>query len=111
MTKRKTGSTKTAGTTTNKGSASSTKKAAAKPAAAKASAKAKGAAAATKSTKAKTAKTTKKSANSETCISLEQRTMMIEEAAYYNALNSDHNGQDMQHWLQAEAQIDAMYHT
>jgi len=35
---------------------------------------------------------------------------MISEAAYYNALNSEDNGQDMQHWLQAEAQIDSAYH-
>ena len=107
MTKRKTGSTKATSTTTNKGSASSTKKAAAKPTAKPAAAKAKASTAA----KPKAAKTNKKSGNTEARITLEQRMMMIAEAAYYNALNSDSNGEDMQHWLQAEAQIDAMFHT
>ncbi len=112
MTKRKTGSNKSETISAKQEGASSTsKKASGKQAAKKPVIRS---ATGTNKTKAKstTAKPRAKSAKKtqDPNITTEQRVMMIAEAAYYNALNSDYDGQDMRHWLQAEADIDARFH-
>ncbi|VAW79232.1 hypothetical protein MNBD_GAMMA12-436 [hydrothermal vent metagenome] len=111
MTKRKTGSVKA--TTATKSSASSktnsagnnppnTQKTSAKSASASTISRKKPASA--KKPSAKSTKIAQKMG-----ISTEQRIVMIAEAAYYHSLNSESGGQDMLHWLRAEADIDARY--
>ncbi len=111
MTKRKTGSDKA--TIATKSSASSkTKSAGNKPLSAhKAGTKSASASTTSRKKPASAKKPSIKSAKitQSLSISTEQRMIMIAEAAYYHSLNSEDDGQDMLHWLRAEADIDARY--